>query len=233
MATRDKLIARCRELAALMDSLREDVTQAYATEGEVGDDIKVTMEGSLARLAKVIIGKNVHKKIDEIAYAAENPQLGVTVNPVPHGHDFVDAEGRRCELKVSTTSAPKRRSNVNWAVPSGATEAERRAKLLASIRNKVGDGGYARIIIKDGNQKTLFEYTLDGGFLMTYFNEITLGCGTHNMGCTACKDCGSFHRLDAIQDASNKWCAGKDMQIDWAPICRGRIPSNCGRKVAH
>lgn len=213
-----------------MRKMREVLAKEFEDKDVVGQDVRDLLEGELALLAKMVIGGQLNKKIDEIAYAAAHPDAGIVINSVPYGHDFVDAAGKRCELKTSVATAAMRKCNFNWPIPRANTEERRRTALIASIKSKVGDGGYAILEVKNGLGATLETYKLDGDFLERYFAEIKLGkADSHNMGCTRCQDCQKFHRLAIIQDASNAWTSGEAIRatIDWKTVARGSIRGRC------
>lgn len=153
-------------------------------------------------------------------YAADH---GLRVNPHQHGADLLDPAGNHIELKVSICKGPVKRCNFNWPVPKGATEGERRAKLLNSIAEKVR-GGKAILIVRNGIGAELVKYELSSTFLMQYFARITLGtCGNHNMGCVYCVACKTFHRLDKFQAASN---AGAMDEQAWARVMGKTVTCN-------
>ena len=173
----------------------------------------------LARLTRIII-PHAHQKLDEIVYAADH---ALTVSAKPHGHDLEDA-GAHVELKVSVCpmSSARRRCHFNWPIPVGVTDAERRAKLVASVRDKTR-GGYAVLQVRDGLQRVTHEYRLSEAFLVGYFERVPLGkCANHNMGATECRVCKQFHRLLALHEAS------RDGVTDWT-FLQKPVPSQCAQ----
>lgn len=138
--------------------------------------------------------------MDEIVYAAEND---LEVSPLQHGADLIDKANNHHELKVSICKAPRHRCNIDWHIPKAETPETRREKLLASIKEKVRGGG-ATLIIRNGKGKQLARYTLSESFLLGYFERVKLGkSDVHNMGCSLCMKCKTFHRLDKLQRASD------------------------------
>jgi hypothetical protein len=164
-----------------------------------------------ARLAVALI-PNAHCKLYEVAFAGAG---GYAVNDALRGHDLTDvATGAHVEYKRSVVTRTRPRCNFNWCVPPDAPD--RRARLLASVRAKVGGpGGHARLEVVDGTGRLLRAFVLRGDFLLAYFERAPLGrSGNHNMGCARCRRCGRFHRLERMQAASDAglvdWTAVKD-----------------------
>lgn len=121
------------------------------------------------------------------------------VNPEQFGADLIDANNNHHELKVSICKHPKYSCNFNWHIPKAATDDERRQKLLTSIKQKT-KGGAAVLVVRNGKGLEMVRYKLCESFLLGYFERIKLGkCNNHNMGCSYCSKCETFHRLDRMQ----------------------------------
>jgi hypothetical protein len=178
----------------------------------------------MAVLLKIAM-PDVQQKLNEFIFAAENPNL--TVNKHQHGADLKDKrDNSSVEHKVSVVTKTKPRCNFNWPIPKGATEQERRANLLESIRTKT-KGGKAVLQVKNGLDTELTSFHFQCEFLMEYFSRITLGeSNNHNMGCTRCGDCGDFHRLRALADLQQKPPALRT-EAHWKAALAER-PAHCG-----
>lgn len=149
----------------------------------------------LCKTTKLLI-PNVHQKIDEIIIGHEK-QLRVHAHQ--HGADATDPRTQvPVEIKVSVMSS-ERRCNFNWCVPNT------REKLLVSVREKVGDNGYAIFRVISTTGATVAEYTLQGAFLLEYFTQLPLKANTrnHNFGAQQCTKCLKFHRLELMQKVSD------------------------------
>lgn len=157
----------------------------------------------------------MHQKVDEIILADSHKDL--VVQACQHGADLKNAKGQAFECKVSvcTTRAPN--CNFNFPVPKGKDDAERRKKLLASIREKTNGGG-AILSIKDGKQRLIKEYNFSEAFLLEYFARIKLGkSGNHNLSCRRCAKCKGFHRLDWLEKLSKDFAVeGNRDFVDWS-----------------
>jgi hypothetical protein len=204
------MVEQYQALRTLLVSTHELITKSGAT--EVDPVIYEMLAVPLCRLAKIII-PDINQKVDEIVYAADH---NLQVNRAAHGADLHDADGNHYELKVSVCKQPLKRCNFNWPVPKGGNEADRRARLLASVREKV-KGGYARFIVRNGVGADLFTYTLSEEFLVGYFSRIRLGKGgNHNMGGEYCTRCECFHRLIRYHMASMHLAKGKS--LEWTDL---------------
>lgn len=188
-----------------------------------------------ACLLTKILAPDVRQKLDEYLYAAQNTNY--RVNTCQHGADLIDKEtGSSTELKVSTCiiNQPARpdkngkfvkpiaKASVIWPMPKydpkGDQEA-RRKKVLANMLVKTHSGG-AVIRVVNGMQALIKEYHLSHAFLMGYFERAELGTSTsYNMGCPMCKHCKSFHRLDRLQDYSDRMGKeGKLSDDEWKKV---------------
>lgn len=189
-----------------------------------------TLSVLLCRLVKLLV-PNSHQKLDEILLADE---LHLQVNPHPNGADLLDTEGNALEVKTSVLGKDGR-CNFNWGLPRAPKKTPkdqyvtvRRARLLESIRTKTKGRG-ALLVIKDCHAVTVKRVELSHAFLMHYFALVPLDSYTttnHNMGCTRCKQCGGFHRLEKLERASKNM----DSVKDWAVFVTERVQAQCGGK---
>jgi ferredoxin len=157
--------------------------------------------GPLCKLLKTL-EPNVGKKLDEYIEVYDQKLSGkettLKVSTSQHGGDLVDEEGNAMELKTSVHKKGKK-VNFNWQIGSPVAPAgKRRTELVKSITGKTKKYG-CKLIVKDHKNLTIAEFKLSPEFLIGYFTRVKLGkCGVHNMGCTACGSCGSFHRLEKM-----------------------------------
>jgi hypothetical protein len=228
-------VAKAEQLSVEIESL---VSWLWTLKGEeeeeeesVHDAVASRLTVPLCKLTRLLV-PNVNQKIDEIVYAAEH---GLEVNQGSKGVDMKDAQGRRIELKVSCVREKAGLCNVNWPLPPATLgEAERRLQLIASTKEKVGDGGYAQIVIKNKTGKDIASIRLDGAFLIEYFSRLPLPTSNnHNMGCTRCKVCKLFHRLEKLQMCSTAFAkaAFKAEEFDWVSLFADKVKSQCERRT--
>jgi hypothetical protein len=178
------------EVARLLETLYSDLLVQPDTIPEARELLAVP----LCKTVKLLV-PNVHQKIDEIIIGHEK-QLHVHAHQ--HGADATDTRLQvPVEIKVSVMNTG--RCNFNWCVPST------REKLLASVREKVGDNGYAIFRVVSTVGVTIAEYTLQGAFLLEYFTRLPLKANTrnHNFGAQQCTKCLKFHRLELMQKISD------------------------------
>lgn len=217
-------IERDKKLAAALTACYNDYARDVKLT-QVDPEVVAILAAPLARLAKMVI-PDVHAKIDEVIVAADYPGLAVNANT--HGYDLVDAHGNHIEVKTSVCKERAPKCNFNWPVPKGTNDAERYAKLRASIQEKVA-GGFAWLFIRDGMHRQLYRYELSEAFLLEYFARVPLGISTvHNMGCQRCKSCKHFHRLDRMQHLATKMANAKVAVTDaeWNELFE-RIDAHC------
>ena len=228
------LLAKCEALAKLAKEV-----QVLLSADKTGTDLNPVLynmlAGPLCKLTKTV-EPYLGKKVDEIIYVYEHPQsaTGVEhhVNPIQHGADILDKDGKSMELKTAVCKA-KEQANFNWALPSakGITEEQRRSKLLKSVQEKTHGNG-CKLVIKNGKQVTLAEYTLSSAFMLGYFARVPYKptSTVHNFGCSPCKTCGDqFHRVQRMQLYSD-YMVTKDTKVlsddQWEDILTD-IKSDC------
>jgi len=199
--------------------------QCQASKEPIDPQIVALLQVPLCRLTKMLV-PNAHTKMDEIVYAADH---NLELNSATHGHDLRDKQGNHIERKVSVCTTRANYCNFNWNIPQAPTLEERRKKLLESIKEKT-QGGFASLEVTDGDGRRLAEFTLCEGFLLEYFARITIEkSNNHNMGCSRCKTCHKFHRLEKLQAASNGYPIDFMSEDEWVVFMK-HTPSQCEKK---
>lgn len=210
------------KLALLLTQTYEKIA-TLKNAADLDPEIKAILAAPLCRLTKMII-PNVHTKIDEIIYAADNE---LEVNNAPHGHDLVDKDGKHIERKVSVFNPKTKRCNFNWNIPEAQSVEYRQILLHKSIVEKVKDGGYASLEVTDELGRTMVEFKLGANFLSQYFVNLPIGRSrVHNMGCERCDKCNKFHRLEHMQELSNYADKNPKAILLWKDLHK-RIAAQC------
>jgi hypothetical protein len=194
----------------------------------IPESIRSVLLAPMCRVARLLLPDSV-QKMDEVIYADE---MGLAMNEALHGHDLLHPEtGAHIELKTSVCKRKQRRhANFLWPIPGKVDAADRREKLVASVKEKC-KGGYAIFQIKDGLGRRVKSYQLSEAFLSGYFTHVTLGkSASHNMGCEQCRVCGEFHRLMYFEHASKLMDEavenGQVLELAWDEILAVRA-SQC------
>lgn len=133
-------------------------------------------------------------------------EKNIRVSDKSNGADLVNDEtDEHSEIKVSVLTKEKR-CNIMWNIPSGDTILERRNKLIKSAETKTKNGK-AYFIIKSKSAVELKRYEFGSLFLQEYFKyyDFNEKSSSINFGCTQCKSCKSFHRLDHIKEEETKF----------------------------
>jgi len=203
---------RAAALALELESFRQAL---IAAGGDAPDPALVKIIAvPLCKLVKMTI-PNAHQKLDEVVFGAEN---GLDVQEHQHGADLKDADGNSFELKVSVCTKKNRKCNFNWNIPRGKIAEVRRFKLLASVREKTGGGG-AILRVVDAFGALIAEFKFSEAFLLAYFNRLAFGAsGNHNLGCTRCRTCDGFHRLEKLRGANDIFALAEPWKVDWTAV---------------
>lgn len=232
IAKRFRLISQ--ELKELREELEKDKDGR-----ELIDKNMDEIQFEFCKFAKMII-PNIHQKIGEIIEKSnhlENENL--IVSKVQHGADLIDKKtGALIEIKESIIFAKtKNKCNFMWNIPRGSLE--NRNILIESIKGKTGNGGYAKLIIKNHLAVIIKEYIFNGNFLIEYFTTIPLNPKTSkiNMGCQQCSFCKSFHKLDLLlecqkqfQNLINKNNPDNNDPFGLNQFFKTKISSSCKKK---
>jgi hypothetical protein len=220
-------VQKVEQLAAQLDSLLAWLSTLKPEQESTRERIAATLRLPVCRLSQTIVG-SMQQKVDEIVYAEKH---GFILNPNTKGVDMTDAAGRRIELKVSRWLAKRGCVNFNWPLPPASMEEKaRRERLLQLTEAKVGNGGFARLVVVDHAGKEIVTFELSGVFLREYFTRLTLlPSNVHNMGCARCKTCQLFHRLARMEVCSQQLLEGKYKadEFDWNKFFAQHVKSQC------
>jgi hypothetical protein len=166
-------------------------------------EITELIQVELCRFAKMVV-PNIHQKIDEIIEKANLPEF--VVSDKANGADLINSKtDSHREIKTSVLTK-EARCNFMFNVPSGTTN-ENRTLLEQSIREKTKNDK-AVFIIKNKKAKEIARYEFGCEFLVWYvghfpsFSEKTTKI---NFGCSRCKKCKSFHRLDHLKSMEQQF----------------------------
>jgi hypothetical protein len=178
---------------------------------------------------------DINKKVAEITFIKNHPEMGLTISDCQHGADATDTKGGHWELKTSTITTAKPKVNFNWHIPEtkpNETEAAYTVRLLASIDEKCKDGGARFDVQQQGTSIRLFNLCYP--FLRAYFerlpNKLTR-CRNMNFGCKRCNDCGGFHRLEMLERFGFIMLANKQLtDTQWVEVF-GKTPQRCNKSA--
>ncbi len=184
--------------AQLVKEMKTD-EEAESVKREVGKDLSVI----LCKMVTLIID-NAHQKMEEIIVADEKKW---TVNDKTYGADLYDEKGNPIELKVSKGKAKTNyKTNFNWPVPKPELDVkERRPMLLKQVKEKTGgsDEIGVQFVAKNSRNSVINVYEFSGKFIYSYFAYLPDNyfpkCDKYNFGCTRCKKCEKYHRLEYLK----------------------------------
>jgi len=181
-------------------------------------------------------------KIAEIVYAKE---MDHEVSDKRNGADMFTKDGSRLEHKLSkVTQKTNYRCNVNIPFPKADTQEERRTKMVDSINEKTKgpSGGMVIQIACKNTGETMHEYFLSNLFLTSYFEDLATAkfpgpkVSNVNWGCSRCKKCKTYHRLDEMKKmdeklsvlAASKRAKFKRKNDAWAKLVSGaEVKAQC------
>lgn len=221
-------------LRAFMDNAR--VYMRTADEEELPDEATKTLAPIIAKTASLVV-PNLHQKRDEIIYAAENPDWVVSSKTT--GPDLIHKNGEGVRELKTSRALRKEGYHVNFSFafqPRKPNESRETLvkRISKSFDDKVGPGGFAVFRIVNATQDLVVEYKLGNEFLKWYATEYDYKPKSRafNFGCSRCKDCGAWHRLERLQEYSNKTPL---LELDALPdkrIVFETVARDCGVKNA-
>lgn len=219
-----QLDVKIKKLNDLMKEIRIEIQSDTKNSETLIKGVREDIQYELCRFAKMMV-PNIHQKIDEIIEVDDrrtkakkslsdknnnnnnnSRETNIRVSDKSNGADLVNDEtDEHSEIKVSILTKEKR-CNIMWNIPSGDTLSERRNKLIKSAETKTKNGK-AYFIIKSKSAVELKRYEFGSLFLQEYFKYYDFNdkSSSINFGCTQCKSCGSFHRLDHFKEEEAKF----------------------------
>ena len=227
-----QLDAKIKKLNDLMKEIRIEIQSDTKNSETLIKGVREDIQYELCRFAKMMV-PNIHQKIDEIIEVddrrtkskksskdkncndddddnnnnkSNSHEKNIRVSDKSNGADLVNDEtDEHSEIKVSILTKEKR-CNIMWNIPAGDTTNERRNKLIKSAETKTKNGK-AYFIIKSKSAVELKRYEFGSLFLQEYFRyyDFNEKSSSINFGCTQCKSCKSFHRLDHFKEEETKF----------------------------
>jgi hypothetical protein len=138
------------------------------------------------------------------------------------GADAYDAEGRSVELKVSEVddadASSTHKTSFNYELPRRRSKepvAEHSARVQRHYAEEVASGGHAFVVLHHCSVVRSYRLGADymAALLAAYARQNRRSV---NFGCVACRTCGQYHRINAMQHASYAYeAATPEVRAAW------------------